>query len=55
MTPIEILATAIDKTQFLAHNIGTGDVLVPEQCMELIIDGRTYHITAEDITDLEAE
>lgn len=47
MTPIEALADELILTK---KDVKVAEVLVPEQCMIVYINGKAYHVTIEEIT-----
>lgn len=47
-TPVETLADAL-RAQQSQMPVLISDVLVPEQCMLIYIDGKPYHVTVESV------
>lgn len=46
-TAIEILALLLAESK--NDDIVVSDVLVPEQCMTIYMNGKVYHVTIEEI------
>lgn len=44
-SPVERLAEALNSSSGLC----VGEILVPEQCLELYIDGKAYHVSIQEI------
>lgn len=49
-TAIEIIADAMNSQQ---TGIAIGEILVPEQCMTVYINGRAFHVTIEPFENQE--
>lgn len=48
-TPIEILRAALEEADPRGDHLLPGTTLVPEQCMELYIGDKRFHVTIEEI------
>lgn len=49
-TPIEAIETVLGMQQ-VREDIVVDEVLVPEQCMRIYIDGKPYHLTLEALPE----
>lgn len=51
MTLLEIIADLIDEHAEGRGMPRTGTMLVPEQCMEVVFEDKTYHLTLVEIPE----
>lgn len=47
MTPIELITEALE----LSEDISVDEVLIPEQCLLIYANGKSYHVTIQEMTN----